>query len=75
MILTPLLIALREQCRATIAVIDAALAQPEPIAPSGCQHPPEARRAAPRMGAPNAYICTACNMTVNTATDVPAQEG
>lgn len=77
MMLRALLLALRQQCLAMIAVLDTALAEmePKPAAPTDCPHPEDQRRAAPRMGAPHAFICTACGTTVTGVTDAPAQEG
>ena len=55
--------AIRENARAIMAMTDALLATLEPTtahADGPCQHPKEQRLAAPRMGAPDAWMCAGC---------------
>ena len=59
-------VAIRAGAAAIVAQADAILAaiapSGAPAGPSGmCQHPRESRRAAPRMGHPEAWICERCD--------------
>lgn len=60
------LLAIRGNAAATLATVDAILGaieeRVEPALGSGteCQHPPEARVEAARMGHPAGWHCTAC---------------
>lgn len=73
--------AIRANAIATIELVDGLLAMiaeiekaehPEPVPPamdysaSTCPHPADARRAIPRMGAPNAYVCGLCGQAGGT---------
>ena len=52
--------AARDQARATAATLDAvllALGNGHAGAPGACEHPPESRIPAARMGRPDAWIC------------------
>ena len=57
------LLAIRQNAQAILAMADAVLAVVEtPVAAAAvssgpCQHPPERRLSAPRMGAPEAWVC------------------
>ena len=56
------LLAIRQNAQAILAMADAVLAVVEPpvavpVSSGPCQHPPERRLAAPRMGAPEAWVC------------------
>jgi hypothetical protein len=74
-----LLAAIRANATATIQMVDgllelidateqAAAAPPPPIeySATSCEHPVDARRAIPRMGAPNAFVCRLCGQTGGT---------
>ena len=57
MILHQQLAAIREQAKVLVAMIDAALAEPDPAA---CEHPARDRLTVRAMGQSEAWICRAC---------------